>query len=368
MSRILIIEDEEHLRESIAEFLEYEGFKCLQAPDGIEGIEIARAEMPDMIICDIRMPGLNGHEVLKELRRDSRTSSIPFIFLTALIDKSDLRQGMNLGADDYLTKPFLNEDLLSAIKTRLDKSSEILNRFNDLRKSIAHKLPHELRTPIVSIIGYSQLLIDRYKDENDPTLLEYSKAIYDAGIRLNKMIQNFLLFTKLKLASAAPKFKDDFYAEPTLLSASLIKSIAENIALRYGRVNDLSFKGTDGVIKISLNEFNIILEELIDNAFKFSAVKDKVEIESIKTSKNYTIRIKNYGRGMSEDQIKSIDAYVQFDREQYEQQGIGLGLTISSKLVEAYGGNFKINSKQDEFTEIILEFASVDLKDGLNFQ
>jgi len=368
LSRILIIEDEENLRESIAEFLEYEGFKCLQAPDGIEGIEIARAELPDMIICDIRMPGLNGHEVLKELRRDSRTSSIPFIFLTALIDKSDLRQGMNLGADDYLTKPFLNEDLLSAIKTRLDKSSELLSRFNDLRKSIAHKLPHELRTPIVSIIGYSQLLIERYKDENDPTLLEYSKAIYDAGIRLNKMIQNFLLFTKLKLASADPKFKYDFYAEPTLVSSSLIKSIAENIALRYGRVNDLSFKGTDGVIKISLNELNIILEELIDNAFKFSDAKGKVEIQSDKTDKIYKISIKNYGRGMSEDQIKSIDAYVQFDREQYEQQGIGLGLIISSKLVEVHGGKFKLNSKQDEFTEIILEFACVDLKDGLNFQ
>lgn len=356
MNRLLIIDDEDSLRESIAEFLEFEGYKCLQASDGTEGIELARAEMPDLIICDIKMPDMSGHEVLKELRRDSRTSSIPFIFLTALFDKSEVRKGMNLGADDYLTKPFQNEDLLSAIRIRLNKSLEFKGQFNELRKSIAHKLPHELRTPMVSIIGYAQLLMDRYKVENDPAGLEYSKAIYEAGIRLNKMIQNFLVFTKLKLASSNPDFKTDFFAEPTLLSASIIKSTADNIAARYNRINDLTFNGADAIVRISLNEFNIILEELIDNAFKFSSNGNVVEVESSKVNNIYQIRIKNSGRGMSEDQIKNVDAYMQFDRDHYEQQGMGLGLTISKNLVEVYNGKFTINSRHDEFTEVVIEF------------
>lgn len=356
MDRILIIEDEDNLRVSIADFLEVEGFKCLQAADGSEGIEIARTEMPDMVICDIKMPGINGHEVLTELRRDSRTSSIPFIFLTALVDKRDFRKGMELGADDYLTKPFLTEDLLNAIKTRLNKSKEGKDRFQDLRKSLIHNLPHELRTPLVSIIGYAQLLMDRYKENKDPAIIEYSKSIYDAGIRLNKMIQNFIVFTKLKLASGESNFKIEFHAEPTLVTIPFIRSVAENIASRYKRNIDLKLDGADGIITISLNELNIILEELIDNAFKFSSPGSAVEMQTRTENNEYVIRLKDHGRGMKDEQLKKIDAYIQFERDKYEQQGMGLGLTISQKLVEMYGGNFSINSVYGEFTEITLRF------------
>lgn len=356
MDRILIVEDENDLRQSIADFLEVEGFKCLQAADGSEGIDIARTELPDLIICDIKMPGLNGHEVLRELRRDSRTSSIPFIFLTALVEKGDIRKGMELGADDYLTKPFLTDDLVSAIKTRLHKNQELKERFQDLRKSLVHKLPHELRTPLVSIIGYAQLLMDRYKENTDPAIIEYSKSIYEAGVRLNKMIQNFIVFTKLKLASGDTNFKVEFHAEPTLISFPLVKSISENIANRYNRLTDLTVNGIDGVVKISLNEFNIILEELVDNAFKFSSAGNAVAVTISKDEKEFTIKIRDNGRGMTEEQLKKIDAYVQFDREQYEQQGMGLGLTISQKLVEMYGGKFNIDSQIGKFTEITILF------------
>ncbi len=356
MERILIIEDEKDLRESIVDFLEIEGFKCLGAADGAEGVDLARRELPDMIICDIKMPGLSGHEVLKELRRDSRTSAIPFIFLTALIDKSDMRRGMELGADDYLTKPFLTEDLLSAIKTRLNKSQEIKERFDDLRDSITQKLPHELRTPLVSIIGYAQLLMDRYKETQDPAIIEYSKSIYDAGIRLNKMIQNFLIYTKLKLISGNASIKIEFQAEPTLITFPIIELIADSIALKYHRKADLIASGTDGLIKISLNEFKVILEELIDNAFKFSFAGDKVIIKSEIKGNDFFIRIKDHGRGMSAEQISKIDAYVQFERDKYEQQGMGLGLTISKKLVQMYGGNIDIKSIYKEFFEVIISF------------
>lgn len=356
LERILIIEDETDLRESIIDFLEIEGFKCLEAADGIEGIELARRELPDMIICDIKMPGLNGHDVLKELRRDSRTSTIPFIFLTALLDKSDVRKGMDLGADDYLTKPFLTEDLLSAIKTRLNKTQEIKERFQELRQNITQKLPHELRTPLVSIIGYAQLLMDRYKENQDPAIIEYSKSIYDAGIRLNKMIQNFLVYTKLKFASNDSNFRVEFHAEPTLITNALITSIADSIAVKYHRKADLFVRGSDGVIKIALSEFKLILEEIIDNAFKFSVSENKVEISTKIQANDFVISVKDHGRGMTEEQINKIDAYVQFERDEFEQQGMGLGLTISQNLVEMYGGKLKIESNYKKFTEVTISF------------
>ena len=124
MKKILVIEDESATLENLVLMLEMEGFKPFSAPNGRLGIEVARRELPDVILCDVSMPELDGYGVLESLRADSSTVSIPFIFLTAKGDKKDLRTGMNLGADDYLTKPASAEDVLNAINARLDRHRE----------------------------------------------------------------------------------------------------------------------------------------------------------------------------------------------------------------------------------------------------
>ena len=124
MKKILVIEDEAETRENLVLMLEMEGFKPFSAPNGRLGVATARRELPDVILCDVSMPEMDGYGVLENLRADSSTVSIPFIFLTAKGDKKDLRTGMNLGADDYLTKPASAEEVLSAINARLDRHSE----------------------------------------------------------------------------------------------------------------------------------------------------------------------------------------------------------------------------------------------------
>ena len=124
MKKILVIEDETETLENLVLMLEMEGFKPLSAPNGRAGLALAKREIPDVILCDVSMPEMDGYGVLESLRADSATVLIPFIFLTAKGDKKDLRTGMNLGADDYLTKPASAEDVLSAINARLDRHSE----------------------------------------------------------------------------------------------------------------------------------------------------------------------------------------------------------------------------------------------------
>jgi DNA-binding NarL/FixJ family response regulator len=124
MKKILVIEDEAETRDNLVLMLEMEGFKPFAAPNGRKGVEVAKRELPDVILCDVSMPELDGYGVLEALRADEKTVSIPFIFLTAKGDKKDLRTGMNLGADDYLTKPASAEDVLSAINARLDRHNE----------------------------------------------------------------------------------------------------------------------------------------------------------------------------------------------------------------------------------------------------
>mgnify|MGYP005844942501 CR=1 FL=1 len=125
MKKILLIEDNAEMRENTAEILGLANYKVITAPNGKEGVRLAQTEHPDLIISDIMMPELDGYGVLHMLSKDKATAAIPFIFLTAKAEKSDYRKGMGLGADDYLTKPFDDMELLHAVETRLKKSERL---------------------------------------------------------------------------------------------------------------------------------------------------------------------------------------------------------------------------------------------------
>ena len=130
MKKILVIEDNAEVRENLEEILELSGYEVLTAEDGKVGVEIALKELPDLVLCDVMMPKLDGFGVLNILSKKSSTADIPFVFLTAKTEKSDFRRGMNLGADDYVTKPFYKDELLTVIETRLRKSEQIRKKFD----------------------------------------------------------------------------------------------------------------------------------------------------------------------------------------------------------------------------------------------
>ncbi|MEI8114614.1 MAG: response regulator, partial [Bacteroidia bacterium] len=161
MKKVLFIDDNHELRQITLEALELEGFKVMGAEDGRQGIEIAKKQLPDIILCDIMMPETDGFEVYSELRQYAPTSLTPFIFLTALAEKENLRKGMEIGADDYVTKPFTLAELLTTIYSRLIKSEVIETRIEvrqkELRERIINHLPHELLTPLNGILGFASL-------------------------------------------------------------------------------------------------------------------------------------------------------------------------------------------------------------------
>lgn len=119
--KILVIEDEKHLLDNITFFLQAENYKVYACSGGLQGIRVAKQCKPDLIICDIMMPGIDGYRVLKELRENNIISTIPFMFLTAKVERNDIRKGMDLGSDDYLLKPFDSVELINAVKARLNR-------------------------------------------------------------------------------------------------------------------------------------------------------------------------------------------------------------------------------------------------------
>ncbi len=144
MKRILVIDDEAKIRTHTAELLRLEGFEVVEAKNGRDGVEQARATPPDLIVCDITMPEMNGHRVLETLRGDARTAHVPFVFLTGWGEQADQRAGMNLGADDYLVKPVVPDDLLASVRARLRRAELAAAAAPKRTKSAGEPTPAQL--------------------------------------------------------------------------------------------------------------------------------------------------------------------------------------------------------------------------------
>jgi diguanylate cyclase (GGDEF)-like protein len=164
MNKILIIEDEEIVRSNIVEILESGEFEVIGAENGRRGVELAVKNLPNLIICDVTMPELDGYGVLKLLRQNSTTKTIPFIFLTARADKTDIRTGMNLGADDYLTKPFRRAELLTAVTARLAKHQAMTERYHDQLEVAQKELIHSLYYDRLTNLPNQLLLRERFDE------------------------------------------------------------------------------------------------------------------------------------------------------------------------------------------------------------
>jgi CRP-like cAMP-binding protein len=146
MKTVLLIEDDIVLRENTAELLELENYKVIKASNGKTGVTIAKKELPDIIVCDIMMPELDGYGALEILSKNKKTKYIPFIFLSAKTEHSDVRKGMNLGADDYIPKPFTEDDLINAIESRLAKTSILKELKNNQKKQLIETDNGEIKT------------------------------------------------------------------------------------------------------------------------------------------------------------------------------------------------------------------------------
>src|ERR1035438_5375316 len=177
MSKILIIDDESWLREMIRLALEQQGFEILESADSIDGAAQAREHLPDLILCDVNMDKAGaGYTTLAKLREDAATAVIPFILMTGLADAAGMRHGMELGADDYLPKPFKVDELYATVNARLRKAQtvreEAEKKLSLLRSQISLMLPHEMRTPLNGIISNAELLADSANSLDPKTIAD----------------------------------------------------------------------------------------------------------------------------------------------------------------------------------------------------
>lgn len=358
MKKVLVIEDDTAIRSSVIDLLDVEGFTTSGAENGLTGVRLAREQLPDLIICDIMMPGLNGYGVLDALRQDPTTATIPFIFLTAKADRIDIRQGMEHGADDYLTKPFTLDELLRAVRTRLNKedtvSQKLQRKLDELRSSIAVSLPHELRTPLAGILTGMAILKDEYATLDPRDIRNLAEIAYGSAERLNRLVFNYLLYAELEVALPDTEMAKALLKNRTQSTQAIIAHTATGTAKRAGRPADLHLELQEATAAIAEDHLKKIVEELTDNALKYSEAGTPVNITTRLQDHIFLLSVTDNGRGMTPEQIVSVGAYMQFGRKIHEQQGSGLGLTIARRLAELYGGHIEIRSTPGQYTTVLI--------------
>jgi len=305
MKRILVIEDDRTLLENTATFLEMKGFDTCTARGGREGIDKALQSMPDLIICDIMMPDLDGYEVLKTLRNISHTAVTPFIFLTAKAEKTDFRKGMQMGADDYISKPFDFTELLDAIEMRLEKAETLIQAGAEHYLSIIDQSPVAIfiylnnmffltNTRMRGILGYDK---DELEKLNVTDLIEpYDLDVFiheisngldfknksskcSLGIR-NKnqeVIQLNLVMTplRIKLNTALICFVSEKRSQEDT-DAGADNHFAEDAARNLAKSPYFESKYISGVVKLSSRELEVL--EFLANGNSTAEIAEKLFI------------------------------------------------------------------------------------------
>jgi CheY-like chemotaxis protein/anti-sigma regulatory factor (Ser/Thr protein kinase) len=358
MSKILVVEDSKAVLSNIVKILNLNGYNTLSATNGAEGFEIARTELPDLIISDIMMPECDGYTLLNDLRKNSKTEQIPIIFLSAKVDRIEIRKGMVAGADDYITKPFRTNDLIESIETQLAKKTKLNSKLEELYSNISTYIPHELRTPLVSIFGYTDMMISDLDLLSKGEMKIMLSGIRNTADRLYKTLEKFLRYSETELMmkdqASYKELLDNYVSSPHWMIEEVLEKSSFRSRVNYK--NDV--KATEFEIKIFADHFKLIVEELLVNANKFSTKDSEILLETKNSDNKFSVTVTNYGRGMSSEEIAKISPFVQHKRKVYEQDGNGLGLAIIKRLCEFYSAQIQINSHPDSVTRIEVLFSS----------
>lgn len=345
MKKILVIEDEQDIRDSIQEIVEMAGYKVTPIANGAAGIKALMHNPFDLIICDIMMPEMDGFSLLTALKKDPNFVT-PFIFLTAKVQSNDLRTGMNLGADDYLHKPFKRKDLLNAIETRLSKN-EKLNQLQSqkaalLEKTIELMVGHEFKNPMNGIINFNTLIAENAISLNNEKLQSLCSYLQISAERLINTYDKINTYYTLQKAQALNEIQEEGIPDP-----HQIIDVIKMVMLKYDRAKDLDYTEPKQPLFFS-KLIHTAVKELIENACKFSEKGTPICIHIFEDNTGKRIHIGNHTKHTTAAALNKYRLFEQHHREVAEQQGLGIGLAITKLIASIHKGSIEFNEVAKE--------------------
>ncbi len=344
---ILLVDDTPDNLRVLSAMLTNQGFEVRKALNGERAIASVKAASPDLILLDIKMPEMDGYTVCQRLKTDPETREVPIIFISALDDALDKVKAFSVGGVDYVTKPFQEIEVLARIEHQLriqklqrqlvEQNQELVRSNRELER-FAHVVSHDLQQPLQSITGFTQLLQIKYQEYPDETILNYLERIYDSGSRMQRLIQDLLIYSKV--GGEALEFQEvDCNQVLHQVMNDLQAAIAEKQAV-------LTYEHLPCVLG---NETQLIqlLQNLIANAIKFVApnTNPKIKIAATKQDEHWLFEVQDNGIGIEAHNLEGIFEIFQRTRAAKNYPGTGVGLATCRKIVENHGGKIWVDSQ-----------------------
>jgi DNA-binding response OmpR family regulator len=349
---ILLIDDEESFRVVIAKSLVKHGFEVLEAADGKEGLRRAAENCPDLILCDLNMPQMNGYEVLAALRCEERLAGIPVIFLTAQSEPAEVRQGMNLGADDYLIKPANILDLLGAIKARLKQRQSGRQR-QEKQMERAMQLfagtVHDLRNPLFAVLAYTNLLKNAASEpgRSQQRAEQIFASMQQAVARMQDIISETMFVVRSRMKHL-----------PLNPGAFELRVFCELVLADHEPNGRLQFRHGEGTFPIVADAARLrhALENLCSNSLKYS--DGPVVVSLTRAAPGYQIEVSDKGIGIpAEDQVSIFEPFFRGSNAG-GKPGHGLGLCVVQSCIEEQGGRIRFVSKPGQGTTFSIDLPA----------
>ncbi|MBX3011867.1 MAG: response regulator [Caldilineaceae bacterium] len=358
MTKILVVEDEAILREELVDWLILEGYEALGAEDGMVGVELALRFVPDLIICDILMPRLDGYGVLLEVHANPAMASIPFIFVTARVAHEDIRKGMELGADDYITKPFTRLELLQAIQGRLAKRAaqalEHQKELAQLRQSLdeartnrllkpklVSMFSHDFANSLTSILMTNSLLRDYATRMDEERRLAHLNRIEASTRLLLQMLDDLLILAQMEAGTLE--------LESELLNAAkFFQRIHEDTLAIYGERYQILFESqSNHTLLIDLRLLRLIVANLIAHAVKTTPRGGVVRVLLDNQPNECILVVQEQCAALTEAQQARRAEVVNQDLNAATLAGTGLELAIVQQAVDLLQGTFQLTAQPD---------------------
>lgn len=361
--------------DGIRDILEMADYRVVTALDGQEALKWMEQNEPDLIVSDIMMPRMDGYQLFSAVRANPQWVSVPFIFLTAKDQRTDVRLGKQLGADDYLTKPFEPEDLLVAVEAKLERAAALQAvteaEVGKLKQNILNTLSHEFRTPLTYIRGYLDLILEEGSDQlSMEELYGFLQRVRRGSNRLQRLVDDFIFLVMLETGEAATTFRWErmhFIGLRSLIEVVVQQKLS--VARKRDVRLELDIPQQLPAVVLHVDYVRDALERLIDNGIKFChPERGRVTVQATADEAWVYITVRDNGIGIVAEEIPRLFQRLhQINREQLEQQGIGAGLAIAKAIAEIHGGRIEVESEvgQGSAFTLVLPVSEGDPDEGL---
>jgi signal transduction histidine kinase len=362
--RVLVIDDDPLILESLRLHLQQAGFEVLMAAHGMGGVKISKEQLPDVILCDLLLPDVSGYDVLRAVRASEHQLFTPFIMITGDTDPGSHRLGMEMGADDFINKPFEYTDVLVAVHTQLLKHQKLYEFYQGQKDELARAkrllsvvMAHELRTPMIAITMATDLLAMQWGDMSQEEVGEVLTSLDRGTRRMRHMVEQMVLLTQLETEVLSGPF---IQARGVLMSLHSLAQSAAHLARDFHfqtQAPAIQIKPPLGKDKLQCDPSSIkhAIAEIMSNALMFSPAQRPIVVSQWQEGPQIWLSILDEGRGMSAaEQQTALELFQQIDREKHEQQGMGVGLPIAKRILEAHGGGLEIRSVVGQGTQVLI--------------